>query len=59
MGMVEKAMFLAEFQNINNSGQVKIETCIRFNLMICLQATEGLILAAEVVSSGKRTLARM
>merc|ERR1719193_761710 len=36
-------MFLAEFQNINNSGQ----------------ATEGLILAAEVVSSGKRTLARM
>lgn len=43
LGMVEKAMFLAEFQNINNSGQ----------------ATEGLILAAEVVSSGKRTLARM
>ena len=25
----------------------------------CLQATEGLVLAAEVVSSGKRTLARM
>ena len=24
LGMVEKAMFLAEFQNINNSGQVKI-----------------------------------
>ena len=23
LGMVEKAMFLAEFQNINNSGQVK------------------------------------
>merc|ERR1712156_231906 len=43
LGMVEKAMFLAEFQNINNSGQ----------------ATEGLILAAEVVSCGKRTLARM
>merc|ERR1719266_2443237 len=43
LGMMEKAMFLAEFQNINNSGQ----------------ATEGLILAAEVVSSGKRTLARM
>merc|ERR1719323_2471491 len=43
LGMVEKAMFLAEFQNINNSGQ----------------ATEGLILAAEVVSRGKRTLARM
>jgi len=43
LGVVENAMFLAEFQNINNSGQ----------------ATEGLILAAEVVSSGKRTLARM
>ena len=23
LGMVEKAMFLAEFQNVNNSGQVK------------------------------------
>merc|ERR1719153_159472 len=43
LGMVEKAMFCAEYQNINNSGE----------------ATEGLILAAEVVSSGKRTLARM
>jgi len=43
LGMVEKAMFCAEYQNINNSGK----------------ATEGLILAAEVVSCGKRTLARM
>lgn len=43
LGMVEKAMFCAEYQNINNSGE----------------ATEGLILAAEVVSCGKRTLARM
>jgi hypothetical protein len=43
LGMVEKAMFCAEYQNINNSGE----------------ATEGLILVAEVVSCGKRTLARM
>jgi len=43
LGMLEKAMFTAEYQNINNSGQ----------------ATEGLILAAEVVSCAKRTLARM
>lgn len=43
LGMVEKAMFCAEYQNINNNGK----------------ATEGLILAAEVVSCGKRTLARM
>jgi len=43
LGMVEKAMFCAEYQNINNSGE----------------ATEGLILAAEVVSCAKRTLARM
>ena len=42
LGMLEKAMFTAEYQNINNSGQ----------------ATEGLILAAEVVSCAKRTLAR-
>jgi len=43
LGMLEKAMFTAEYQNINNSGQ----------------ATEGLILIAEVVSCAKRTLARM
>eukprot|EP00092_Neocalanus_flemingeri_P029716 GFUD01032264.1.p1 GENE.GFUD01032264.1~~GFUD01032264.1.p1 ORF type:complete len:600 (-),score=101.29 GFUD01032264.1:212-2011(-) len=43
LGMLEKAMFTAEYQNINNSGK----------------ATEGLILAAEVMSCGKRTLARM
>jgi len=43
LGMLEKAMFTAEYQNINNSGK----------------ATEGLILAAEVVSCAKRTLARM
>jgi len=43
LGMLEKAMFTAEYQNINNSGQ----------------ATEGLILAAEVISCAKRTLARM
>jgi len=43
LGMLEKAMFTAEYQNINNGGK----------------ATEGLILAAEVVSCGKRTLARM
>ena len=42
LGMLEKAMFTAEYQNINNSGK----------------ATEGLILAAEVVSCAKRTLAR-
>ena len=42
LGMLEKAMFTAEYQNINNSGQ----------------ATEGLILIAEVVSCAKRTLAR-
>jgi len=43
LGMLEKAMFTAEYQNINKSGE----------------ATEGLILAAEVVSCAKRTLARM
>lgn len=42
-GMMEKAMFLAEFQNINNAGT----------------STRGLILAAEIVSCAKRTLARM
>jgi len=43
LGMLEKAMFTAEYQNINNSGK----------------ATEGLILAAEIISCAKRTLARM
>jgi len=43
LGMVEKAMFTSEYSNINFSGR----------------ATEGLILAAELVSCGKRTLARM
>jgi len=43
LGMLEKAMFTSEYQNINNSGQ----------------ATEGLIVAAELVSCAKRTLARM
>lgn len=43
LGMLEKAMFTAEYQNINNSGM----------------ATEGLILVAEVMSCAKRTLARM
>lgn len=43
LGMLEKAMFTAEYQNINNSGN----------------ATEGLILVAEVVSCAKRTLARI
>jgi len=42
-GLVENAMFLAEFLIINNLGQ----------------ATEALMLVAEVVSSGKRALARM
>ena len=40
--MLEKAMFVAEFSNINDTGV----------------ATQGLILAAEVVSCAKRTLAR-
>jgi len=43
LGMLEKAMFTAEYQNISNSGQ----------------ATSGLILAAEITSCAKRTLARM
>ena len=42
MGMLEKAMFLAEFSNINQTGM----------------ETKGLILAAEIVSCAKRTLAR-
>jgi len=43
LGMLEKAMFYAEYQNINSSGV----------------STQGLILAAEIVSCAKRTLARM
>ena len=31
LGMVEKAMFLAEYQNINNSGQV-VWICLILNL---------------------------
>ncbi|TRY80974.1 hypothetical protein TCAL_02964 [Tigriopus californicus] len=43
LGMLEKAMFLAEFSNINTHGL----------------ETRGLILAAEIVSCAKRSLARM
>jgi len=43
LGMLEKAMFYGEFQNINSTGR----------------STKGLILFAEIVSCGKRTLARM
>jgi len=43
LGMLEKAMFYAEYQNINSNGV----------------STQGLILAAEIVSCAKRTLARM
>jgi hypothetical protein len=43
LGMLEKAMFYAEYQNINYNGV----------------STQGLIIAAEVVSCAKRTLARM
>jgi len=43
LGMLEKAMFLAEFSNINATGEF----------------TPGLIFAAEIVSCAKRTLARM
>ena len=42
LGMLEKAMFLAEYENVNVSGV----------------PTPGLILAAELVSCAKRTLAR-
>ena len=42
LGMLEKAMFYAEFQNINSTGM----------------STKGLILTAELVSCAKRTLAR-
>ena len=43
LGMLEKAMFYGEFQNINSTGK----------------STKGLILIAEIVSCAKRTLARM
>lgn len=43
MGMLEKALFYAEYQNLNSSGST----------------THGLVLAAEWVSCAKRTLARM
>lgn len=43
LGMLEKAMFYGEFQNINSTGT----------------STKGLILLAEIVSCAKRTLARM
>lgn len=43
LGMVEKAMFTSEYQNINLVGQT----------------TQGLILSAEIISCAKRTLARM
>ncbi len=42
LGMLEKAMFYGEFQNINSTGV----------------STTGLILSAEIISCGKRTLAR-
>lgn len=41
--MLEKAMFLAEYENVNLTGE----------------PTNALILAAEVTSCAKRTLARM
>jgi len=43
LGMVEKAMFTAEYQNIHDSGK----------------ATQGLIVAAEIVSCAKRSIARI
>jgi len=43
LGMVEKAMFTAEYQNIHNSGKT----------------TQSLILAAEIVSCAKRSIARI
>lgn len=42
LGMLEKALFYAEFQNINSTGL----------------PTKGLIIMAEIVSCAKRTLAR-
>lgn len=43
LGMLEKAMFYAEYQSINASGQ----------------PVPGAMFVAELVSCGKRTLARM
>eukprot|EP00088_Acartia_fossae_P043661 TRINITY_DN4605_c0_g1_i1.p1 TRINITY_DN4605_c0_g1~~TRINITY_DN4605_c0_g1_i1.p1 ORF type:complete len:554 (+),score=64.43 TRINITY_DN4605_c0_g1_i1:46-1707(+) len=43
LGMVEKAIFTIEYENINNNGR----------------ATQGLIICAEIISCAKRTLARM
>lgn len=43
LGMLEKAMFYAEYQNINTNGV----------------GTSGVVLLAEWVSCAKRTLARM
>lgn len=43
LGMVEKAMFTAEYQNIHNSGKT----------------TQSLILAAEIISCAKRSIARI
>jgi len=43
LGMVEKAVFTSEYQNINSNGL----------------ASQSLIIGAEVVSCAKRTLARM
>ncbi len=43
LGMLEKAMFLAEYENVNVTGD----------------PTNALILAAEITSCAKRTLARL
>lgn len=43
LGMLEKAMFYAEYQSINTQGS----------------STPGAVLLVELVSCGKRTLARM
>jgi len=44
LGMVEKAIFTVEYENINNNGN---------------RATQALIICAEIISCAKRTLARM
>ncbi|XP_054431533.1 transmembrane protein 87B isoform X1 [Pteronotus mesoamericanus] len=43
LGMLEKAVFYAEYQNINNTGL----------------STQGLLIFAELISAVKRTLARL
>jgi len=43
LGMLEKAIFTSEYQNIHSTGE----------------ATQGLIITAELISALKRTLARM